>query len=135
MGMDVFGRNAACQTGEYFRASIWMWPPIHHLMTELCSDFLDDELLVAMAYNDGAGPDDQETCSMIAERFEKALQTYQDGFVLDSKERVDERGRFVSEEELAQKPDLKTFSPYRVSRDTVTRWVAFLRHCGGFAVW
>ena len=49
------------QPGGYFRANVWSWRPIHDLMQKLCSDFLDEEVLEHMGYNDGAGPKDQET--------------------------------------------------------------------------
>ncbi len=28
MGMDVFGKNAASKTGEYFRNNVWWWRPL-----------------------------------------------------------------------------------------------------------
>ena len=136
MGMDVFGRNPSEPCGQYFRASIWMWPPIHEQMALRCSDLFSDELLRAMAWNEGAGPDDQETCSIMAERFAQALTTHQDGFAVESNEvRVTENGHLVNKENLAQDPTLKTSSPFRASRGLVMDWIQFLRHCGGFEVW
>jgi hypothetical protein len=70
MGMDVFGRNPDSKAGEYFRANVWSWRPIHDLIIRLCSDFLDKEILGSLGYNDGSGPEDQETCTQIANRFE-----------------------------------------------------------------
>ena len=43
MGMDVYGRNPDSQAGKYFRANVWSWRPIHALVIDLCSDFLDEE--------------------------------------------------------------------------------------------
>jgi hypothetical protein len=135
MGMDVIGRNPSEDCGQYFRASVWMWRPLHQQMVELCDDLLDEELLRAMEFNDGAGPEKQETCTEMAHRFEQALLTNQDGFFLDSPLRVTEEGRFVRPEELAKDPTLKTYSPYRACRGSVMHWVRFLQSCGGFAVW
>ncbi len=28
MGMDVYGKKPAAETGEYFRASVWSWHPV-----------------------------------------------------------------------------------------------------------
>jgi hypothetical protein len=136
MGMDVFGRNPSAEYGQYFRASIWSWRPLYEQIVALCDDLLDKEVLSGMAYNEGAGPEDQETCTRMAERFESALAVYQDGFIVpDESVRVNEKGRFVSPEEIARNPNLKTYSPYRTNREHVQVWITFLRHCGGFEVW
>ena len=34
MGMDVYGNKPRCSKGEYFRASVWSWRPIHGLIVE-----------------------------------------------------------------------------------------------------
>ena len=84
----------------------------------------------------GAGPDDQDTCTQMAERFESALTVHQNGFAVpDETIRVTEDGRFVSPEEVARNPNLKTYSPYSICREHVKEWIGFLRHCGGFEVW
>ena len=74
MGMDVVGRNPSAEAGEYFRANVWSWRPIHDLIVQLCSDLLDEETLVGIGYNDGAGPADQTTCSGMANRFERWME-------------------------------------------------------------
>jgi hypothetical protein len=136
MGMDVYGRNPSEECGEYFRACIWSWAPLYEQVGLLCADLLDSEVLMSMAYNDGAGPDDQDTCSRMAERFESALAIHQDGFTLPAESvRVTEEGRVVSQEEIARNPTLKTYSPYKIRREHVQEWIRFLRHCGGFEVW
>lgn len=136
MGMDVFGRNPSDPCGQYFRASIWMWPPIHQQMALCCGDLLSDELLIAMGYNDGAGPEGQGICSLMADRIEKSLEVHQDGFEIESDEvRVTDDGQLVGKVELAKDPTLRTISPFRASRGLVMDWIRFLRHCGGFEVW
>jgi hypothetical protein len=139
LGED-YGNGCIWQTtkkecGQYFRANIWSWRPIHQQIGELCSDLLDEDLLVELGLNQGAGPDDQETCDEMANRFERALVTHQDGLQLESDIRVDESGRLLSEEDLKRNPELKTYSPYVTEREHVMEWIEFLRHCGGFAVW
>jgi hypothetical protein len=135
MGMDVNGRNPSSHAGEYFRANVWSWPPIHALITELCSDLLDAETLKEMAFNDGAGPQDQKTCTEMAKRFEQWMEHHTEGHGLESDLQVTEDGRFVSTVELAQNPDLETVSPYEVNDEHLKEWIEFLRHCGGFEVW
>ncbi len=55
-----------------------------------------------MGYNDGAGPEDQRTCSIMADRFEKSLEVHQDGFKVESDEvRVTDDGHLIGKEQLA----------------------------------
>ncbi len=136
MGMDVFGRNPSEPSGQYFRASIWMWRPLHEQIVLRCGDLFDEKELIAMVYNDGAGPSDQRICTVMADRFDQALSIHKDGFAIECDElRVTEDGRFVGSEALTENPALKTVSPYRVDRESVLEWIQFLRHCGGFEVW
>ena len=139
MGMDVYGVAPASATGVYYRASIWEWRPIWERMVLLCSDLLDEELLIAMSLNGGAGPQNQETCDKIAERLELWLaEDPGEKFFLEHVSttlKVTPEGRFVSEEELAANPGLVTKSPYSVSREEVIEFIGFLRSCGGFSVW
>jgi hypothetical protein len=135
MGMDVYGRNPRSEAGEYFRATIWSWPPIHALIAELCSDLLDEKTLESLAYNDGAGPEDQETCTEMARRFEVWMEQHTEGHQLDLGFRVTREGRLVTEHELAENPDLEAESPHAVCDDHLKAWIEFLRDCGGFEVW
>ena len=134
MGMDVYGRKPTDKAGKYFRANVWSWRPIHALITELCSDLLDPEMIRQLAFNDGAGPEDQKTCTEMANRFETWMEHHVEGHGLESDMRVTPDGRFVSEQELAQDPDIETVSPYEVQDDHLKEWIDFLRHCGGFKV-
>ena len=136
MGMDVSGRNPDSSAGEYFRANVWSWRPIHALICDLCSDLLDEETLEGMAYNDGAGPTEQKTCTDMANRFEQWMEHHVDGLALDIPgAAVTEEGRFITDEELTENLDLKTKTPYEVEDDHLKEWIEFLRHCGGFEVW
>lgn len=135
MGMDVFGRNPDSEAGKYFRANVWSWRPIHALIIELCSDLLDDKTLEELAYNDGAGPADQETCTEIATRFELWMEHHVHGLELDIPgTRIKEDGTFVTEEELTENPEMETKTPYGVEDEHLKEWIEFLRHCGGFEV-
>ena len=46
-----------------------------------------------------------------------------------------EDGHLVTEEELAETPDIETRTPYEVEDEHLKEWIEFLRHCGGFEVW
>lgn len=135
MGMDVFGKQPSADCGRYFRASIWMWAPLLEHMHASCRDLLGEELLESLSYNDGKGPDDQATCTELADRFERGLAQYPSGFELESDDvRVNAEGRFVLCDPAGPKPE-KTVSPFRIAGEEIAEWIAFLRHCGGFAVW
>jgi len=134
-GMDIYGRNPSSEAGKYFRANIWSWRPIHALIEQECADLLDAELLERLGYNNGAGPKDQETCTAMANRFERWLEHHVGGHALDSELQITPEGRFVSEDERADNPELETVSPYGVEDEHLKEWVEFLRHCGGFEVW
>lgn len=135
MGMDVYGREPTSPAGKYFRANVWSWRPIHALITELCSDLLDDQTLEKMAFNVGAGPQNQLTCIEMAKRFEQWMEHHAEGHGLESDLQITKDGRFVSAKELAENPDLETVSPYEVSDEHLKEWIDFLRYCGGFEVW
>lgn len=106
MGMDVFGNEPQNKTGEYFRATIWSWPIIHALLEGLCKDLFDEQTLEYMGYNDGAGPDNQQTCDQIAQRIERWSNS-------------------DSASEALGHPDV---------RELVESFVRFLKSCGGFSV-
>jgi hypothetical protein len=133
--MDVYGRKPSSPAGQYFRANVWSWYPIHDLLGELCQDLLSERMLQKLSCNDGAGPRSQKTCTAIANRFDAWMEHHTEGHILESDLRVTKEGRLVSERELAEHPELETVSPYQVSDERLKEWVEFLRHCGGFKVW
>ena len=136
MGMDVYGRNPVSPAGEYFRATIWSWRPIYSLIIELCLDLLDEEILRNMAYNDGAGPDDGQTCSQMADRFAGWLKENRNGHQVYVEREGSFEGGVMTALEKAGWATVNDFeSSFTTSPDHLTRWVVFLRHCGGFEVW
>jgi len=133
--MDVYGRCPSTDAGEFFAASHWEWRPIHDLIIRLCYDLLDEELLVLLANNDGAGPECQETCTAMAQRFDHWMEHNVNGHRLESDLRVTSDGRILDDWELAANPHVKTQSIYSVDDVQLKDWIEFLRHCGGFEVW
>lgn len=136
MGMDIVGRDPANKAGEYFRANIWSWRPIHSLMSELYADFLSEELLESMGYNNGDGPADQATCDRIAERFNQWMEHHAAGFTLESEAlRMQPDGTLLTAEQAAENPDIETETPYQTNDEHLKEWIEFLHSCGGFEVW
>lgn len=135
MGMDVYGRQPTNKSGEYFRANIWSWRPIHELIFQLCTDLIDEQTMMLLGSNDGAGPEDQATCTEMANRFDQWMEHNVDGLIVESDNlRVKEDGTFVSKEELEENPYMPTSSAFSISDDHLKEWIEFLRHCGGFQV-
>jgi hypothetical protein len=110
MGMDIYGRNPTSEAGKFFQANVWSWHPIHTLIEQECADLLDPKLLEKLGFNDGDGPEDQETCTAMANRFERWLEHHVRGHTLDSDLRVTAEGRFVSDEELTDNPEMESMS-------------------------
>ena len=136
MGMDIHGRNPTNEKGKYFRANIWSWRPIHALITQLCPDILSEETLTAIGYNDGSGPETQETCTQIANRFQQWMEHNTHGHNIQIPGiQVTPEGRFVTEQELNENPNLKTTTPYKTNDEHLKAWIEFLQHCGGFMVY
>ena len=135
MGMDVYGRNPSRPVGRYFAANIWSWEPIRHLCVQLCSDLLDEETLVALSFNDGAGPTDQDTCTKMANRFTDLLEKYAVGGTLDPSLRSTTGDNGVSEQVSDENRDLELKKFLKdLDDDQISHWIKFLRCCGGFAV-
>lgn len=135
MGMDVYGKEPTSDEGVYFRATVWGWGPLYVAMERSCRDLLSKELLFELTFNEGAGPADQATCTEIADRLERLLETSGSAFRVDTDLRVDGNGRFLSTEQASALGPDQVGSPYQVDAEFVRKWIAFLRHCGGFAVW
>jgi hypothetical protein len=53
------------------------------VVVRLCSDLLDEEMLVGIGYNARAGPNDQPTCAEMAIRFENWMEHHAMGHGLD----------------------------------------------------
>lgn len=163
MSMDVCGRNPSDRDGEYFQCSIWTWRPIWDLIGKLCHDFIDEKMLVEMAYNDGSGPANQKVCDKMATRFEQWMEQHTNGHEVDFGcqspfNELDEAlkgflGGIVEQPDRAinldedepimmtvssdeeNGPQIKPLtSAHNISDSKLKEWVRFLHTCGGFQV-
>ena len=75
MGMDVYGRNPKNETGEYFRANVWGWRPIHflcgfcvekHEVETGYDDLIPEKTFDRMSENSGAGLRSDRKCNLLA---------------------------------------------------------------------
>ena len=146
--------------GDYFRANWWSWRPIAMLI-EIVNEKHD--LGIDTSYfgsNDGAGPEDQETCTKLADALQevldknKNLKEEDDRIFLVMGSWTDLNGRFISENDLdpvtkEKLPEYGTvmYSSFIAHDGTVmqpahstSKWhlqsfINFLRECGGFEIW
>jgi hypothetical protein len=141
MGMDVYGQCPKNKAGEYFRANCWSWRPIHAIMEECHDGIIDDDTMLHMSCNDGAGLETDSECQSLAWEIELHLNgklEHIDSFSIDCGILVEkeptEHGshRFVPD---GNPKGVETMSAYQCSREHVMEFVTFLRNCGGFEVW
>jgi hypothetical protein len=136
MGINVTGRCPSEESGETFYTSSWEWGALYELICEICDDLLGEDTLAQMANEDDFVLADPSVCQEMANLFESAAQLWQHGYTAEyDKLRLTEEGRFVTAEQVAKNPHLKTRSPFFVRPEHVREWIEFLRHCGGFFVY
>ena len=75
MGMDIYGIKPATEEGNYFRANVWSWRPIHYLCDYLnVSKNLGFDLS-RWGYNDGAGLDAKQS-KILAKKLDQYLDKH-----------------------------------------------------------
>jgi hypothetical protein len=127
MGMDVYGKAPSNTDGEYFRANIWSWRPIHIL----CETVLERDL--PWSHNDGEGFGFQAACDVLADKLEEHMKTQPfDIFEVESDCRVSEDGHFIPYKRSDGPPPGR--SAYSVEADHLRKFIKFLRSCGGFKI-
>lgn len=125
MGFDLYGVNPQSKAGEYFRANVWGWRPIHCLIAE--TQVLGIADLVAIGFNDGHTISEDKAIA-IATALEVMLDNLPDECVMPSPLRVNEGGRFLRDDEAGGK------SPYSIGKDDIREFITFCRESGGFEV-
>ena len=134
MGMDVYGRKPRSAEGEYFRANIWSWRPIHELIEQ--SNVLPQKMVEEMGFNDGAGPNEMQAL-LLADALSDMtegmhtdhtfmLSTEIDGPVAELLSAISDKG-------------IEVISPrgpvYSTDVSHVREFIEFCRASGGFEVW
>jgi hypothetical protein len=134
MGMDVYGKSPKSQEGEYFRANIWSWRPIHELIEK--ANVLPPQMVADMSYNDGAGPD-KEQALLLAASLENMIEGMDEDntFMLSSE--ID--GPVAAMLAQFKEQGVEIVSPrgpvYQTDVSHVQEFIEFCRASGGFEVW
>jgi len=125
MGMDVYGNKPANKAGEYFRANIWSWRPIH----KLCETVLKCKL-ESWGCNDGAGFTTQKECDQLATKLATYLAQFPNEEIsIESDMRVDPKTNVFLKRGVKE-----GVTAYQTSREHVYEFIEFLRSCGGFKI-
>jgi hypothetical protein len=120
MPLNAFGRDPSSVEGDRFSLNFHGWRFIHAIADDVCNDIsnLGD-------YDIGCGPENQETCNKLADRFDDWLETKTEGESLKMNASANECLPPIH-------PILGNVSDYNLSDETLREWIQFLRSCGGF---
>lgn len=133
MGMDVYGRKPTTDAGEYFRANIWSWRPIHELIEK--ANVLPQKMVEDMGFNDGAGPD-AEQALLLAYQLENMLEGMEDDNTFMLTDEID--GPVAAMLSQFKEQGIEIVSPrgpvYQADVSQVKEFIEFCRHSGGFEV-
>lgn len=144
--------------GDYFRANWWSWRPIHLLIEHVNQV---NGLGIDTSYygsNDGAGPEDQETCNRLADALQEVIDANpnlvedDDTIYLVLGSWTTLEGHFISQEKMAEYtqhlPEVGSiiYHPLVMEDGAIitpshgtAKWhlqnfIDFLRECGGFEI-
>ncbi len=144
MGMDIHGKS-----GNYFRANIWSWRPIHYVCAQVVEEEGLDISLEGWTFNEGDGiQNDKTKCELLA----AGIESWIDRQALDQAATVDAEGIINLPEreikldaaQVGQTPESVVLglsggelaSEYSTHVDHLREFVTFLRDCGGgFGIW
>jgi hypothetical protein len=139
--MDAVEQLSRC--GEGFHANVWSWAAILSLCVEAAE--ADDELAAIdfdrWEYNGGAGLTSQRLCDLLADEIESiirlAFDLHDDPFTDDPFSEDFVVCVYADGDVLVVRPtdEAVTSARYQARGRHVWAWVAFLRNCGGFAIW
>jgi hypothetical protein len=156
MGMDVYGNAPISQEGEYFRANLWGWRPIHYISQVANERFELGYDMSGWGYNDGKGLP-KTKAKKLADAIEKLVAEY--GEFQEPTDKIyiclgmwveAGTGSFVGEtENLDEVYPIGTLihnsivdskgrhiePAHSIDREFLNDWLVFLRNSGGFKIW
>jgi hypothetical protein len=158
MGMDIYGRKPVNETGEYFRANVWAWRPIHYLCTYVMTTKGFKTNTEGWGHNDGYGLRTHAQCVKLATALEELITTddelknHETIYLNGGGMWVTEGGQFVSDKyktEIGKKrpanaiifdgltmaDGTKVYPAYSTRVEWVKEWIGFLLNCGGFKIY
>lgn len=157
MGMDVYGNSPITDDGEYFRANLWSWRPIHLLCDKVIDLYNLKISTDGWEFNDGKGLEDQEDCNILANAMENYLEfrtglesdddviylnlgmwSSTDGSFIDGDvcNKINEMHRIgtVLEAGVVLEDGRYVVPSHCTSVGHIKHFIKFLRNCGGFSI-
>lgn len=130
MGVDIYGRDAKSEDGEYFQHCWWSWRPILDAMWR--TGLISEELYGQMGWNDGYGIETQEECDEMADYLEFWVKDLEDQDIIRIGDFAIESEKEEIQANVAEM--CKGEDIYGVTVSDLRGWITFLRNCGGFEV-
>ena len=141
MGYDIYGRKPTAPEGEYYRSNIWYWPPFVAMCRRLAPR--ESKGCKGWETNSGHGLNAADAIRL-ADRLDELLA---DGSIAAYIEDTGEPP--VTELQANVLKFMKSFTKAvgggavdapglaapAVTEDDVREFIAFLKSCGGFAIW
>jgi hypothetical protein len=148
--------------GDYYQDSWWGWRPLASLIEAVNEEKGLGIDTSRFGYNDGAGPEDQETCNTLADAMaEKLTQLIlenpdltddDDSIYIVLGSWVDENSAFIHSSignkitegfeygQMLTRPVITedgtiAYSAHSTSLGRIKKFISFLRECGGFQIW
>jgi len=137
-GYDLHGLHPTDPAGEYFRATVWCWPPILAILGEIIREEGLDIDMRNWDANIGAGLRDAQKCKELAAKLEEYLMKHP-----DKKRFVGRSGRIWHSLmamhalgiDLSKAKRFGGGPIFSVGRTHLEKFVEFLRTCGGFRIY
>ncbi len=126
MGMDIHGREPTTESGEYFRANIWGWPPILSIALAANEVYGLGFDMSAWSFNDGAGLDTQEDCTKLAEAMEQILTMEEPVLKAEHSPTAKAFASALGVTDMGEQAE--------TSNEHAQEFITFLRGCGGFQI-
>lgn len=148
MSFDIYGKNPANKTGEYYQNSNWGWRPLAYYLCKVGGNVA--ERCTSWQYNDGKGLDAEsslELAALVRKHISDGhAQAYIDGYNSAKNYRVPcwicmgtgkrEDREFANRCNGCQgeKYQANPTANYDLTLDEINRFLAFLESCGGFTI-
>jgi hypothetical protein len=144
MGMDILGVEPLSKDGEYFRASIWSWVPITHILRTICPRVLSEEDFEGISFNMGYEISSHKSVA-VANKLAVYLEQHTEGLELDEIVVDDSRINDILSNLTDHIPELPLGEEatihlgnegrYSVDDQHLAEFANFCRQSGGFQVW
>jgi hypothetical protein len=148
VGMDVYGRKAKDEKGEYFRCNVWWWRPLWKYCEQVVPIICGK--VEGAQFNQGEGLDDADSAALASSLRVEIESGRTAEYAKEYKEWRDSlppRGQCTSCKGTGEYEAMTCLScggkgvlcawdaEYEFNVETVAEFADFLESCGGFEIW